>query len=398
MLPEPWTSATRRIWNTHRTSILRVAVALLGLNATLKLSTELWRLLADPSPAGAIDLHILNDQTRAWFEGQLVYVGSTLAPHPPATFVILYPFLGWPEFAPARWLWAATTAGMLSVLTVMLVRASGATTRLERGFVALMLLSMNATGVTIGNGQIILHLLPVLLTGVLMVRAEPPGRSHWLGSGLLVLALVKPSIAAPFLWPALFGASRVRLAPMLAIGVAYLGLTVLATSYQSAGLLGVLSALGSRGAVFTGDWSYANLTAVLTDLGLIHWSLPASALVFLSLGWWVYLNRRADGWLLLGVCALVVRLGIYHLVYDDVLIIVPMVALFRVAKRDSDHHRSLVAGTLLAINIGSMLFLAHWQFADPPLRWLFVWGHPLIWLVDLLVLIRFAGGRPGESG
>lgn len=392
------TGATRQIWNTHRTNILRVAVALLGLYAALKLSTEFWRLLFDPSPAGAIDLRILNHQTRAWFGGHLVYAGSTLAPHPPATYAILYPFLGWLEFAPARWLWAATTAVMLSVLTVVLVRASGATTRLERGFVALMLLAMNATGVTIGNGQVILHVLPVLLTGVLMIRAEPKGRSHWLGSGLLVLALVKPSITAPFLWPALFGATRVRLVPMLAIGVAYLGLTLLATPYQPVGLMGVLSTLASRGSVFTGDWSYGNLTALLTNLGLIRWSLPASALVFASLGWWVYVNRRADEWILLGVSALVVRLGIYHLVYDDVLIIVPMVALFRIAKRDSDPHRSLVAGTLLAINIGSMLFLAHWQFAEPPLRWLFVWGHPLAWIVDLLVLVRFAGGRQGEAG
>jgi hypothetical protein len=280
---------------------------------------------------------------------------------------------------------------MLGALTLVLVRASGATTRLERGLIALMLLSMNATGVTVGNGQVILHVLPPLLTGVLIVRAVRTARSHWLGSGLMLLALVKPSIAAPFLWPALFGSSRVRLAPLLTIGVGYLGLTVLASSYQPVGLMGVLSTLGSRGSVFTGGWSYANVTAALTDLGLIQWSLPTSALVFAALGVWVYFNRRADEWILLGVCALVVRLGIYHLVYDDVLIVVPMLALFRVAKQDADDHRSLLAGGLLAINIGSMLFLASWQFAEPPLRWLFVWGHPLVWIVDLVVLSRFAG-------
>ncbi len=387
---EHWIGTTRRTWNTHRTAILRVSIALLGCYATLKLSTEFWRLLFDPSPAGAIDLQILNRQTRAWFDGHLVYAGSTLAPHPPATFAILYPFLGWLEFSEARWVWAATTVVMLGTLTILLVRASGATTRLERGLVALMLLSMNATGVTIGNGQVILHILPVLLTGVLMIRAAPSARRHWLGSSLLVLALVKPSVTAPFLWPALFGASRVRLAPMLTIGAGYLGLTLLAASYQPVGLMEVLSTLGTRGADFTGDWSYANVTALLTDLGLIRWSLPTSALVFASLGVWVRFNRRADPWILLGVCALVVRLGIYHLGYDDVLLIVPMLALFRVAKSDSDEGRSLLAGALLAINIGSMLFLASWQFARPPLQWLFVWGHPLVWIVDLIALIRLA--------
>lgn len=157
-------------------------------------------------------------------------------------------------------------------MTVVVVRASGATSRLERALVALMLLSMNAAGVTVGNGQVILHVLPVLLTGVLLLRAAPNARNDLLGSSLMVLALVKPSIAAPFLWPAIFGPSRVRLAPLLPIGAAYLGLTLLAISYQPVGLLRVLSTLGSRGSVFTSHWSYANVTAVLTDLGLIRWS------------------------------------------------------------------------------------------------------------------------------
>ena len=164
--PDAWIGAIRPIWNAHRTTILRVSVALLSLYALLKLGTELWRLLFEMGPSGAIDLHILNTQTRAWFEGHLVYAGSTLAPHPPATFVILYPFLGWLEFARARWLWAATSVVMLWALTVMVVRASGAGSGLERALVALMVLSMTAAGVTIGNGQVILHVLPALLTGV----------------------------------------------------------------------------------------------------------------------------------------------------------------------------------------------------------------------------------------
>jgi hypothetical protein len=277
---------------------------------------------------------------------------------------------------------------------VVLVRASGATTRLEQAFVALMLLAMNATGVTIGNGQVILHVLPLLLTGVLMIRAEPTAKRQWMGSGLMVLALIKPSVSAPFLWPALFGASRVRLAAMLTIGAGYLALNLLATSFQSASLTEVLATLGSRGSNFTNEWSYGNLTALVTDLGLLRWSLPASASVFLALGWWVYVNRRADEWILLGVCALVARLGIYHLVYDDVLIIVPMLALYRVAKRESDDHNGVLAGALLAINIVSMLFLANWQRAGPPLHELFVWGHVLVWIVDLLVLMRFARIMP----
>ncbi len=71
-----WAGAIRPIWNAHRTTILRVAVALLSLYAALKLGTEFWRLLFGMSPSGAIDLHILQTQTRAWFEGHLVYAGG----------------------------------------------------------------------------------------------------------------------------------------------------------------------------------------------------------------------------------------------------------------------------------------------------------------------------------
>jgi hypothetical protein len=71
-----------------------------------------------------------------------------------------------------------------------------------------------------------------------------------------------------------------------------------------------------------------------------------------------------------------------------------MLALFRVAKRDTDDRRRLVAGGLLAANIGSMLFLANWQFTEPPLQWLFVWGHPFLWIVDLVMLMLLARHHP----
>ena len=57
----------------------------------------------------------------------------------------------------------------------LVLRESKAITPLERVFVALMPLSMYATGATIGNGQLIIHLLPALLFGLLLLYSRPSG-------------------------------------------------------------------------------------------------------------------------------------------------------------------------------------------------------------------------------
>ena len=150
-------------WAKYRLHLLRFAVALMALAGLLRLWNEFWRLLFEPGRLGAIDLRILHRLVHAWFAGRPVYSELKSAIHPPATYVILWPLLGWLEVTPARWLWAATTVGMIACLVYLMVRESGAETRLERVFMALLPLSMYATGATIGNGQLIVHLLPMLV-------------------------------------------------------------------------------------------------------------------------------------------------------------------------------------------------------------------------------------------
>ena len=70
----------------------------------------------------------------------------------------------------ARLLWAATGLVALAWLAWRMVWVSGAQTALERAFVALMLLSMNATGVAIGNGQVIVHILALLVAAVSLLE------------------------------------------------------------------------------------------------------------------------------------------------------------------------------------------------------------------------------------
>ena len=119
--------------------------------------------------------------------------------------------------------WLCFEAAALSWLVYLIVRESKAITLLERAFVALIPLSMYATGATIGNGQLIIHLLPALLFGLLLLYSRPSGwRTDLSAAFLILLTLVKPSVSVPFFWMLLF-ALRVRPAVLVTLG--YVGLT-----------------------------------------------------------------------------------------------------------------------------------------------------------------------------
>ncbi len=118
----------------------------------------------------------------------------------------------------------------------MIVKESGAVTFLERSFIALIPVSMYATGAPIGNGQLIVHLLPALIAGLLLLyRGKGKWRDDLLAAALLVFALVKPSVSAPFSWMAIFAPGRAR--PILLVICGYFVVTIIATSFQETGSL-----------------------------------------------------------------------------------------------------------------------------------------------------------------
>jgi hypothetical protein len=377
----------RRWWAAHGTAALRGAVGIMAVLALLKLGDEFRRLLWDAGPSGAVDLKHLHDVVQRWFVGGPVYSELDYAVHPPATYLMLWPFLGWLELTPARWLWAATSLVALGWMTHLIVEESGADTRLERAFVALLLLSMNATGVTIGNGQLTLHVLLALLAALLLLYRNRDGwRDHVLAAALMLVALMKLSVSMPFLWLVLFSAGGLPLAVLIAGG--YVALTLGAVCVQEVGLSQLIREWLARGSALAGSQGYANLHAGMSGLGLERWMLPASLLVFAALGMWTYRYRHADLWLLLGVSALVARFWVYHRVYDDMLVLLPMVALFRVAKRGPcADGADVAAAVLLAISVMAMLAPARLGFETSPWVRFFNVGHTLVWLTVLLFLL-----------
>jgi hypothetical protein len=267
----------------------------------------------------------------------------------------------------------------------LLIRESGADTPLERIFVALIPLAIYPTGATIGNGQLIVLLLPVLVAALVRLQRQQGWREDLLVAVLILITLVKPTISAPFFWIMLFVPGRWRPAALASFG--YLVLTLFAASFQGPGLLTLfqqwlahLSGLASWG-------GYANLHSLLAALGLENWSLPASLLVLAALGAWIYRHRHGDIWLLLGVTALVARFWTYHGWYDDLLILLPMIALFRVAKQAPVARERIVSGALLAMTLLFMLAPGGLYLLPPPLNTFYMIGQTIILFIGLIVLL-----------
>src|SRR5437763_9232908 len=141
-ITKPWAALApmlRSWWAERGTAVLRAAVALMAVVAVVKLGMEFRRLVWDWSFMGAIDMKLRWREIHYWFAGYLALRG-----YQPAAYVMLWPLLGWMDEISARWLWALTTVGMLAWLVRILVRESGARTPLERAFIVLLVLSMNA--------------------------------------------------------------------------------------------------------------------------------------------------------------------------------------------------------------------------------------------------------------
>jgi hypothetical protein len=133
------------------------------------------------------------------------------------------------------------------------------------------------------------------------------------------------------------------------------------------------------------------LVVWLCALGLGDYILPAMFFVLLALGFWTYCYRHVDLWLLLGVAGLVARFWTYHRWYDDLLFLLPMIALFRIAKDSSSSDRiQVLAGALLAITVLASIAPGGLYLLPAPWDTLYVDGQVVVWGCVLMSLLNFA--------
>lgn len=392
-------SATRILvwWGRSGSAVLRWAAVLMALAAAVWLSYETWRLLWQGPPLGAIDLRQRYTETRALFAGLAVYRLIGTASYPPASMTMLWPILGWPSFTVARWLWALLTLVALVCMARMVARGSGATTDAERRLVMLLPPAMYATGAATGNGQLTVLVVACLIASLPILLRED--RAMPLAFAVLgfVGALVKPSLAAPFFWMVLF--RRKKFFPAVAIVAIYIGLTGIAGLAQPVSSVQLCHQFLSRteDASMTGAASYghANLHSCLGAVGRPAWNAPVSLVLLGFLAVWSWRHRRADPWLLMSAAAFTARFWTYHGWYDDLLLLIPMIALFRLAKQGQPDGQKVWAGSLLAAMVCSTMAPGGLYLLPAPWNRIYVAGQIVVWLAACAFLLR-ATKRPVE--
>lgn len=394
-----------------RRAIWILAIGLTVALAAGWLSYQSYRYFADPGTVGertispgAIDVRNRHDEVKSWFAGEPVYRMYKDAVYPPASYAILAVALRPLPWEPTKILWFAASLASAGVLSRQLVRNSLARSRLERTFIAVMPFGFYATGAALGNGQLVLLVLPLVLSALLRL-ADPSlaRRNLWLGSLLMLAALVQPTIAAPFFWLVLFRSRGVKPAALVVAG--YLALTAFAVVFQmrtlpkSGGNADPVLLMDkwmqrAKGGTFYGSvkGGYGTVHDLMVDLGIPRWNSAASITILLIAGAWLFRQRRGDLWLLIGVTAIVARVWTYHRWYDDLLLVLPLISLFRLVRMPDTGARTRTAATLL--------FLWIWGFLLAP-GVLYTLPSPAVpvaiqvtgWLVALAFLVWVAESR-----
>lgn len=405
-------------WERYRKWVYLGAIATMML-AVDRLAYELHRLVLRADKLGAIDLKQRYREVTTWFSGQTVYDEINTAVYPPASYGMLRPFLDYESVTFVRWLWALSTLVALIVLVYWLVRESKAEGRLEKIFIAIIPLAIYATSETIGNGQLSIHGLTVIVVGFQLFCGRRWGwHRGLLASGLLIFALIKPTLTLPFLWIVVFAPQRTWLQrvgfwSMLAVG--YLALAWWAGLFQDGNLFSLHAdwlheGMGGASWGSTGGGAdlrsslkvgvgYGNIHDWLGAVGLSQWNFPASIVLLLMTGVLVFIYRMVDSWILLGICAIFARLWTYHLVYDDFLAILPLIALFRLTKTQSfaPHYQTL-SGVLFGAAVVVSLMPAKMRLMAFPFDVIFKYGQISIWLMMLICLLGWAQRLKAQNG
>lgn len=391
--------------------LLAMVAALLAASAAAKLAPAFHRLVfRDVASLGAVDLRLRWAETLAWFRG--FHVRGNV--YPPASFVVFWPVMGWLSLDATRRLWVFLYLASLVWLGRTCMRESGATTGPGRIAAALLPAALTGTAVVVTIGQLVLLLMPAMISFALLLARGRRTLARDLGAAaLFVVAAAKPTLTLPF--AGLLVALPRRLRPGLAATALYLALTVFALSFitswgprttASTGVTRMVESSTSRIQEFTAKeypaqveaghfkQGYGNLQNASSTAGLStaqSFVLPALSVLLCCA--WTWRRRHADPWILLGVCGLAARLGWYHRLYDDVLMLPAIIALARIAASrprlsptGADDTRSLLARLLLVACAvagcipGTMLTLV------PAIHGAIV----LTWLASLWFLVRYA--------
>ncbi len=295
--------------------------------------------------------------------------------------------------------------------------ATAGSTR-HRRFLLLLPLALYPFGAGIGNGQLSLPVLACLmLTFALIGDGEKSLARDVLITCAFLVALIKPSIAVFFFWIVLLTQGGLRRGALVVS--AYAALTFISSMFQKPGPVQLVEAWSRRATAGAqwgatrgggsirrtggrtreagealpdrsdahgtgGDVSphatapadatnsgtavdplsdpgppieilHVNLQSVLSALDLKEWVLPAILFLLVGLALWVLLHRRCSVWILAGVTAIVARSAMYHGWYDDVILLLPLIALYHATGPLFPARGRVVAGFFFGLFAASLL-------------------------------------------
>ncbi|MEX2529295.1 MAG: hypothetical protein WD960_00855 [Gemmatimonadota bacterium] len=291
-------------------------------------------------PEAAIDLLIRYEEVQRWFAGESIYGDDHSANYPPGSYSLLWPLLGWLPQAPVRGFYAFTVLLSCGLIGAVAVRASCADRLAEKAFFLVFILPLGATMITVWIGQLGLHVTAALLGGAWLLvgdgcdTATSRQPRSWardaVAAALLTTALVKPTLSLPLLVVILVLAGGWR--PALMTAALYGLVTLIAAVPQGRSPVTLAFEWLSREEIMNLPLGSVNVYLWLHWLGFEGSMIPVSLVILTGVSLWAWRYRAAPPWLLIGVAALVSRLWIHHRAFDDVLLIIPAIALFQAAK------------------------------------------------------------------
>lgn len=366
---------------------------LLGLAALTRWSRQLWRLAFGDIPSAAYDLHLRWVEVTDWFSGIPVYSIYKDAVYPPATYLLLWPAFGWMSFESARLWWPCVCVASVSVITVLLLRPDILGKHWARGLVVLFPWAHYASAVSVGVGQLTLPSLAASFTGLVLLVERRPTWGRDLAVALcFTFSLVKPSLTVPLLLGGFLLSAKSMRALILTAGF-YGTASFLALLPQKAGILEILSDWISRSSALAPQEGYLHIGEWLAAVGWEAAITPASLLLLAAFGWWgARMRRTIDPWVLLGVAGIVARLWTYHRFYDDLLILLPLVALVRLDTDTAPLGQRLLTRFLGLGILLSGLMRTTWHQGGEPAATLFDGWQLVVHLAVLAFLILHSEG------
>lgn len=322
--------------------------------AIIRVAHGVARLTSSTDRRAGIDLVFRWHEVHAWFAGLPVYGRLETADYPPASYPVLWPFIGWTDtITTARWIWAAVTLGLLLWFAWMLWREAAGRSMSERACLASLPLCGYATHGLLVTGQVTVLALVPLLAGLLLLARSKSLATDIVGAALVIVGLVKPTLTVPLVWIAFLVPGRLRPAALIVGG--YAAMTLFAAAYQADGVIQLAQGWLAQGDRVNLGATYGNLQKVLGMAGGGDLFLPIALLVIVATGAWVYRHRAVDIWLLIGATALVARLLTYHRSFDDMLVVLAVMAVFRTSVTASSHGARAMATVLtIALFAGTM--------------------------------------------